>query len=235
MSKVNPAHDSQTRPPHRGSVFVAVWCLAFVVALFADAPVARWVRTSGTAAHVRASPWAEWVKVPGAFWFTAAVVGLLWVARRIDWRRAVFAVVVAAFAGLNFVPKWIVGRTRPFKLPIPLADQPRPLELHPFWHGLRGLLHEVNLSFPSGHECTAFALAAAVWMVWRPAAWPLLVLAAAVGVERVAEGAHYVSDVVAAVGFAAGGAAVARAALWWWVDRPERPGFPVLPADAGRL
>jgi membrane-associated phospholipid phosphatase len=204
---------------------VATWCIAFVGAMFADAPVACWAHDSGTAAYVRTAWWSDWVKAPGTFWFTAALVGCGWLARRIDWRRAVFVVAVAAFAGLNVIPKWIIGRTRPYKLPIPADAQPRPFEVHPFWHGLPGLFREVNLSFPSGHECSAFALVAAAWVVWRPAAWPMLVLAVAVGVERVVENAHYASDVVGAVGFATVGSVVCKATLFSWVERRPPPGF----------
>jgi membrane-associated phospholipid phosphatase len=205
------------------AILVAAWCVAFAVALCVDAPVAAWVRSSGTGAAVAASHWSWWVKLPGGFPFTAVVVGLLWLARRVDGRGAVFVIAVAAMAGLNVIPKWIVGRTRPFKLPIPVADQPRPFQLHPFHNGLRGLFHEVNLSFPSGHECTAFALAAAVWFAWRPGSWVLLALAAAVGVERVVENAHYASDVIGAVGFAGGCAWVAWLVLGGWINHVNPP------------
>ncbi len=217
------------------TALIVAWCIAFALALFADAPVATWVRASGLGRSVAASHWSWWVKLPGGFPFTVVIVAILWFARRIHWRQVVFVVAVAAFAGLNVIPKWIAGRTRPFKLPIPVADQPRPLELHPFHGGLYGLFHEVNLSFPSGHECTAFALAAALWIVWRPAAWPLLALAALVGVERVVENAHYASDVIGAVGFAGLGALAARAVMSPWMDRPEPPGFPVVPRVAAEL
>ena len=217
----------------RWAALIAGWCVAFAAALCVDAPVARWVRESGTAAAVKGRWWADDVlKAPGAFWFTAAVVGGLWLARRIDWRQVLFALAAAAVAGLNVVVKWVVGRTRPFKLPgVAIADQPQPLTLHPFWHGLRGLFDQRDLSFPSGHECTAFALAAAVAVVWRPGMWPLLACAAAVGVERVLEDAHYVSDVVGAAGFAGAGTALAWAALGGWIRPRSGVGFPVLLAD----
>ncbi len=216
--------------PHRRWPILIGWCVAFAAASWVDVPVARWVRASGTAAHVAHSAWAGWVKVPGAFWFTAAVVGLLWAARRIDWRRTVFVFAVAALAGLNVVVKWVVGRTRPFKLPIPLSEQPRPLYLRPFWHGLPGLFNQHDLSFPSGHACTASALAIGVLVVYPPAGWPLVLLAVAVGVERVLENAHYASDVVAAYGLAAAGGWAAWAVLWPWVARPRSTtGFEVLP------
>ena len=205
-----------------------IWTVVFAAAVSVDAPVARWVKHSGVAAAVRDTRWAEAVKVPGAFWFTAAVVGGLWIARRIDLRRALYVFAVAAFAAVNGLVKWVVGRTRPFKLPTSPGDvaDPHPFRLQPFWHGLYGLFHQVNLSFPSGHVCTATALAAGVAVVYRPAAWPLAVLVVAVGCERVAENAHYASDVVAAVGLAVSGAWLAWAVLGAWVTGPA-----VVPGD----
>ena len=213
--------------------------VAFAAALPLDGPVARRARATGVAAAVIASHWSAWVKAPGTFWFTVVVVGGLWLAGRIDGRRALYVLAVAAAAGLNFAVKWVVGRTRPFKLAEPIGVQPRPFELHPFPRGLIGLFDQPkNLSFPSGHECTAVALAVGVWVVYRPGGWALLPLAAAVGVERVAENAHYVSDVVGGVGWAAGGAAVAWAVMGRWVERPATRGFPVglapLASDAER-
>ena len=234
MTADQPMKLPSPRPPaFRWVVSTAIWLATFLAAVAADGPVASWVRASGTATAVRGRWWAEVIKVPGDFWFSAAVVAALWLLRRIDWRAAVFVFAAAAFAGLNVVVKWVVGRTRPFKLPLPLADQPRPLALHPFWHGVHGLFNQHDLSFPSGHECTALALAAAVWVVWRPGAWPLIALAAVVGVERVAENAHYASDVIGAVGFAAAGVAVAWTALSHWMKPASPPGPAVVSVAEG--
>ena len=213
----------------------ATWTAAFAGAVAVDAPVARWVRTSGLATAVKGTWWADHVlKVPGQFYFTAAVVAVLWALRRVDWRGAVFVLAVAAFAGLNGVVKWAVGRTRPYRLPASFGPQPRPFALQPFWHGWHGLLYQVDLSFPSGHACTAFALAAAVLVVWRPGGWALVGLAAVVGLERVAENAHYVSDVVGAVGFASAGVWMATATGLHRPDRRDQRGHGPFP-DNGPL
>ena len=202
-----------------------------MAAVGVDAPVARWVRSSGLATAVKGTWWADHVlKVPGQFYFTAVVVALLWALRRIDWRGAVFVLAVAAFAGLNGVVKWVVGRVRPYRLPASFGPRPRPLVLQPFWHGWHGLFYQVDLSFPSGHVCTAFALAAAVLVVCRPAGWVLVGLAAVVAMERVAENAHYVSDVVGAVGFASVGTWMATATGLHRTSPRARRGFePVVP------
>ncbi len=63
-------------------------------------------------------------------------------------------------------------------------------------------------SFPSGHTATAFVLAGIIVLALRPSSawrWGLLSLAAAVGLSRIAVGAHWPLDVLAgaALGWAA--------------------------------
>ena len=68
-------------------------------------------------------------------------------------------------------------------------------------------------SFPSGHTVTAFAAALTLgWFTprWR---WPLLAVAALVGVSRVAVGAHYPSDVIAGALLGVGSALLLRKAF----------------------
>src|SRR5207244_766736 len=103
-----------------------------------------------------------------------------------------FAVLYAfIFAGVG-VPslataliKRLIGRGRPMHL----ADS-----------GLFGL--QTNLfdwtyqSFPSGHSTTIFAAAMVVAFVSPRLFYPAFAVALAVGVSRVALGAHYPSDVV---------------------------------------
>lgn len=52
-------------------------------------------------------------------------------------------------------------------------------------------------SFPSGHTTTAFAAAVALGALFPRARWPLMGLAAVVGVTRILLGSHYPSDVIA--------------------------------------
>src|SRR4029079_7323059 len=87
-----------------------------------------------------------------------------------------------------------------------MFGRPRPdwrngaasLDFHPFKDGFSGLIHQKALAFPSGHASLAFATAAAV-ALWFPRwRWPAFIVAAVVGLERIAENAHHVSDVVAA-------------------------------------
>ena len=68
-------------------------------------------------------------------------------------------------------------------------------------------------SFPSGHATTAFAAAVAIGALHPRLRWPLLLLAALVGLSRIYLGVHYWLDVVAgaALGTAIGLAAVCAA------------------------
>ena len=188
----------QSRAPRWRWAYAAAWAVAFAVALSTDAVVAEWAQNSGVARAVQHARWAAWVKFPGTLWFTVAVVAILVAARQVRWRGAVLVVAVVAASGLNVVVKWCVGRHRPFKEPEVILG---PYVTHPFAGGLRGLFDEKNLSFPSGHACTAWALAAGLAVVRPRGAWAVMVLALATGVERVLENAHYCSDVVAAIGF----------------------------------
>jgi undecaprenyl-diphosphatase len=209
-----------TRQPILGRwwVLLALWLAMFLVALPLDAPIATWVQQSGTAHAVRGKWFAEAVKFAGTYWFVLVVVVLGLLARRLRPRDSLFILLASAASGSDALVKWIVGRTRPFKLPEP--GQPMPFALQPFWHGLYGLFHEKNLSFASGHECLAFALATAIVLI-RPR-WGIVfgVLAALVGIERVLENAHYLSDVIGGIGVGALGTLIVWHFMKRWLSEP---------------
>jgi membrane-associated phospholipid phosphatase len=232
-----PSSKLARRILNRPVVLIVSWTIAFVVALLLDTRVAEFCRSSGLARALEGSRLAELVKVPGTIWFTLAVAALLWLFRRAGWKCSAFVVLAGIVSGANGLLKWMVGRSRPFKLPG--THDLRPFDLHPFWHGMYGLFHERDLSFPSGHECTAAALAAAILIIWPRGAWLFICLAALVGIERVVENAHYFSDVVAAAGFSMLCVAVLNRALSRWIMRPQPRGFlvqiPPLPVESGTL
>lgn len=101
--------------------------------------------------------------------------------------RLIFVFTAIAASGLTVdLVKVLVGRSRPS-----LLER----------SGIYGFsppgLSSVYQSFPSGHSSTLFAAACAAGFLlprWR---WPLLALAAALAVTRLAVGAHYLSDVLA--------------------------------------
>jgi membrane-associated phospholipid phosphatase len=200
------------------------WLVAFLVALPLDRPVASWVRSSGLSREVEGKWWAEAIKAPGDFRFTVVVAVLLWLTRRIGWHQGVFIVLAGVVSGINGLFKWMVGRTRPFKLPL---HELHPFYFEPFRGGLRHFLDQKDLCFPSGHAFTAFALAVAVLLVWRRGAWIFLTLAVLVGMERVAENAHYLSDVVGGVGFSILFVALLHRVMSGWMNSIEKNGFPI--------
>jgi membrane-associated phospholipid phosphatase len=111
--------------------------------------------------------------------------------------------------GFYTVGKWAVARTRPIVGNGIFIN--RPFGLHFFPDGLLGIFaSRPDRSFPSGHTCLAFATAMALAIFiprWRVA---FLVIAACVGLERVLEDAHYMSDVVAGAGLGALAAILTR-------------------------
>jgi undecaprenyl-diphosphatase len=140
-----------------------------------------------TVLFVLASAW--WVK-----WPLLVAVGACGDAR---YRRrlppAVFSglLAVGAAAALTSVFKGLCDRVRPA-----LADP-----------GIEALVPTPDsASFPSGHAATAFAAAIAVAAFYPRLRWPLLGLAALVGLSRIYLGVHYVLDVLAgaALGIALG-------------------------------
>ena len=182
-----------------------------------DSPVARFMRDSGVAQFVQAHSALKWLlKLPGEFYFTAVVAIVVSLTNPLKWRAGGFLLLATAISGVNGLLKWVVGRTRPFKLGN--GDGPRPFDFNPF---AGSLIHQPkNLCFPSGHAALAFATAAAVAMLFPEVRWRWLrrgayAAACVVAAERVAENAHWLSDVVAAAALGIGGVYLIR----WIVTR----------------
>jgi len=199
------------RPSRRsvGSALV-LFAALMLVAVLLDEPVARRLHDSGVAESADAWRWKWLLKAPGEAWLVAIVA--VAVAPLHPWRLLAggWVALTGALSGLQVVIKWVVGRTRPYEI-VGLLDQPRPFLLFWFRDGGEGFLHQKNLSFPSGHTSTAFALAAALGILFPRGRWLFFSVAALTGLQRISENAHFVSDVVAAAGFGVG---VTYAALW---------------------
>jgi membrane-associated phospholipid phosphatase len=147
---------------------------------------------------------AEILKAPGTYGFTVCVAVAVTLLHPLGWRATVFTLLATLVSGVNGMIKWMVGRTRPFKLDANLAQ---PFVLSPFRGGWHGTFESKNLCFPSGHAALAFATAGAVAMLWPKARWRwgAYVIATIVAAERVAENAHWLSDTVAAAALGIGG------------------------------
>jgi membrane-associated phospholipid phosphatase len=184
---------------------LTIWLLLLLVAFAVDVPVAGFVRDAGWEAFIeRDRGLREFLKLPGEFLvvFLCAVAATLLHRRR--WQAGLFILATAVASGLNGIVKWMVGRHRPFTWMHETAPELRAFEFLPFRGGWEGLFVGRNLSFPSGHATTAFALASALAMLWPRGRWVWFTAAGLCGFERIWENAHYLSEVVAGAGLGIG-------------------------------
>ncbi len=193
--------DFEWRPEHARQRWLGAgaWLIAFALALLLDLPVATWVRDSGVAGHVKGHWFAEIIKLLGWYPVTLLIAVGAGLLQKHGWAAGLFVALSGAVSGVNWVIKWMVGRVRPFKY-VGDTGAARPWHVWPFNDGVYGLFHTPALCFPSGHATLSAATAvslAALWPRWR---WCFYLCAAVVGAERVAENAHYLSDVIAGVG-----------------------------------
>ncbi len=147
-----------------------------------------------TAVFVVASAW--WVKGLAFLMAGAAGDALCSARRRLPARALSAALALALVTALVTAIKDLVDRARPA-----LAD--------PTVQTVVATPH--TPSFPSGHAATAFAAATAIGVVCPRLRWPLIGLAALVGLSRVYLGVHYGLDVLAG---AVLGILVGLAAAW---------------------
>jgi membrane-associated phospholipid phosphatase len=175
------------------------WTLGWVVAIALAAVIDPWVSgmargMTDSVGRLKDTPLATVLKVPGEFSFTLAVAVLAILLHPWKWRAAGLLCLSVIVGGLFYsVLKWLVGRRRP--------AMDAPYGISPFIGGWKGLfVSQSNLTFPSGHATCAFATAAALAVLFPRWRWVFYAAAALTALERVAERAHYLSDVVAAAG-----------------------------------
>ena len=198
-------------------VIVTVWLAAMAVGFWLDAPVARYAHR---AAIDRDHFGNHVLKMAGDWRFTLAVA-LALIAWHVDsWRPAGLLALSGLLGGLLYtLVKWTAGRQRP----LVLID---PLRFNPFVNGLKGFLDEPNMSFPSGHTTLAFATAATLGITLPKWRYAFYAGASVVAFERVAENAHYLSDVIAGAGLGT----LSAYLTYWVMSRIVPPG----PSGAGR-
>ncbi len=227
-----------------------IWCALFIVAvtmgLLLDAPVARFMREQGVERWLdeRARDesgkklWtvnrvvSEGLKLPGEYGVVALCAVIAGALHKYRWRAGAFVMLATLVSGMNGLIKWIAGRHRPFRFP-PLDETSgdgafAPFQFMFFRGGLEGLFDGRNLSLPSGHASLAFALAMALTMLFPR--WAALFFAAAVlcGLQRIAENAHWVSDVVLAAALGIGGVLVVHKIMARWLACGELAGAKIV-------
>lgn len=126
--------------------------------------------------------------------------------------------VAAALSGLVAEAlKRIIGRERPF-VPEDLSDPVALLSLgeHRYKPFLSAFVDDHNLGFPSSHVAVAFAAAVCLTLRHRRLAPLVLALAAGCAYQRLAQGAHFLSDIYGGIVIGCLSAA--------WLDRRLRSG-----------
>jgi len=205
-------------PPGRLAIGAAL-TLAAVTALMllADAWAAAGRKTlpawiSAAAELISEAGRSAWILIP-----TGIVLLVLAAVATPARGRMVYGVIQALAVRIGFVflavgvpglviaiVKRLIGRARPDRVP------GEDIVFAPFsWSNNFA-------SLPSGHSTTAFAAAVALGALFPRLRVPMFVLAAAVAISRVIQGAHYPSDVLAGAVLGTFGALLVRA---WFVSR----------------
>jgi undecaprenyl-diphosphatase len=150
----------------------------------------------------------QFIALYGQYFFVALLAGLFLARGKWGSQNARHGVVAAGLsAALALLIAQFVAN---------LWDRPRPYLAHPVEAHLF-IAPSPDSSFPSDHATAAFAIAMAIWLRNRRAGEVALVMAALLGISRVAVGTHYPSDVLA-------GAAIGiAAALAFWIPAVREP------------
>ena len=166
-----------------------------------DAPIARAMQSLGFGPFIKSHMWVrDLLTAPGWFGFTVVVAIIVGLMHRQRVHAGLFVICTTSVIAVNEIIKWAVGRIRPFKLD-EAGERLAPFEFEPM-----RFYYVKNLCFTSGHTALAFATATALGMLWPR--WRTLwySVASFVAIERVAENAHWLSDVVAGAALGIGGA-----------------------------
>jgi membrane-associated phospholipid phosphatase len=199
---MQPLETMQKRELSAAVIFGA-WLVAVCIAVGLDPIVARAVHSyapPGGLGPLFKDGWlAHILKSPGDFRFTLVVAVLLTFLHPWKFRAAALLCLCAAVGGIFYsILKVLVGRFRPeFMLREPSAP-----DFHGAYDfGIRSFFNApLGLSFPSGHTTLAFVTAAVLALCLPKYRWFFYAIAAVVGLERILEDTHYLSDVTFAAG-----------------------------------
>jgi membrane-associated phospholipid phosphatase len=195
---VPPPTAPTATPPRRRprtTILLAVWAALIAGAFVLDRPVAKWIATyEPIPAKRKKAPGIALAKKIGDFRYLSVAIVAAAIVHRARWRAGVMLLAAAAISAAFYGSKWVFGRHRPSHLL-------EPFTLHWFKDGLPGIFYAQELSFPSGHACLTFAVAGGLAALFPRWSWAFFAVCVIVGVQRVLEGAHYPSDVVAGAAF----------------------------------
>lgn len=208
---MEPRSSSIRRRQAPATIAVAAFLLLLAASVgWLDRPAALWGRSlAGSEWHTL----SNWITELGRGTWTfiaAAVLGCLGLLLRRPRLVGGSLLVAAAAAGAGIlanIVKVLVGRARPKLL---FAEEP-------FYGASPFSVGYDFASFPSGHTATAFAAAAAMWLLLPSGRWLWAVLAVAVALTRVVLGSHFLADVLAGavLGVLCGAALTISAERWW--------------------
>jgi len=139
---------------------------------------------------------SDWILYPSLA-FTLLCAGLALVMRKRTPKLAL--VQMAQLYGFIFVGVGLPGLVANLFKRLIGRGRPEMFEQFGMFHVTPVVNDFTFQSFPSGHTTTAFALAMVVAFLSARWLWPMLAVAAAVGLSRIAVGAHYPTDVIGGV------------------------------------
>ncbi len=216
-------------------VLAALFAIAAFAALLVDLPVAAVMLAESDGrslpGDVRKAVWLSEVFAHG---FGVAMILATVVVLDPRNRRAIWRLVACAFlpGGINLIIKGAIGRGRPYFLQEQYGELPdRVGETFLGWFASTNpgqfgadTANELQ-SFASGHAATAVGLAIGLAWLYPRGWWLFAAFATLAAFQRVASGAHFVSDTLAAASLACLVCAfcIERRVLGQFFDRLERP------------
>lgn len=175
--------------PARAARLTCIWMAGIIIALLLDGTVARLLRPY--APHVAASAWARDIKEIGDIVFVAALAGFVAVLHPLRWRGATLLLLAAMLAKCFYaIQRVALPRPKPV---VTIA----PYDFPPLREMTSNMAQVLDYVWPSGHTIVAFATAAAMSFLLPRGRFAFFAVAAIVGLERIAELAHYPSEIVA--------------------------------------
>jgi membrane-associated phospholipid phosphatase len=188
--------------PSRAAMLTCCWLAAIIVALLLDGTVSRLLRPY--ASHIARSEWAHEIKEIGHIVVVVVLAGFVAILHPLRWRGASLLLLSAVLAKCFYaVQRAALPRPKPV---VAIA----PYDFPPLHEVTSNLTRVPEYLWPSGHTLVAFATAATMAFLLPRGRFAFFAAAFIVGLERIAELAHYPSEIVACA---------ALGLLAFWISR----------------